>query len=721
MSSMEDLLQIDKKKKNSKSEYYGDSVDTTAREKVNRREQARGLDNEGFEGDNEVENASRRKRNGSRGLKHAHSDVHEYQVKSPPYSNGEKSVPPRRHSSPHRGRGASHRKQRPTSTAEEDLRKVACLNHMKQRRSKSTSFELSSVDSSLDDDVFYKEDVEQQPKSKPRQLKLKQLEEDIKEQKRREKEQEDHQSHVIVLERAELNLYKQRLEKALQERANLTSKLRTLSRSLSAREDSTEQAPQVRRANSTGSRMQSSFVTDDVDDRVKVIRLVKVPENRQLPVPPRGKAHRESDGYLIPAEDREVREIIARDLSKHPYYEEIGPRLSTRRDPNNATSKYDERVGTVKVEQQWLGDMRHNVDDVLPVGEGISEASRTPDWNNNEQKNIERKEVEETQVGISEYDDVETLPTAVKEKKRGNKDLNKNSEKQLSVEDYLRLTEQERDSVNEATSGRYVDNNDDLAGGLERLKLLEEEFCQEEQNYLHNGDKERKNGVKYSVRKEVSLDESPLPSSSQHRDTSDSRDACNAETSSKSRCYAPRNQYSRGEDENLQTHKASRENIGRSRIVQEILDRRRRYGGTFDYMTPPGTNERGKPQGRTNKEFSDEFQEPNKGVVREERTGSINLNNNIIDDNATPQMSISEKLRYYEKTLTLHKELQESGDLAHAYAKVQGAKARHEIQRRAAGEAAVLRREASALLWEAMDLERICDPNARVRHIFVPK
>ena len=39
---------------------------------------------------------------------------------------------------------------------------------------------------------------------------------------------------------------------------------------------------------------------------------------------------------------------------------------------------------------------------------------------------------------------------------------------------------------------------------------------------------------------------------------------------------------------------------------------------------------------------------------------------------------------------------------------------------KAAGEAAILRREASRLLWQAMNLERICDPNARVRHIFTP-
>ncbi|KAM7450578.1 hypothetical protein ABFA07_001594 [Porites harrisoni] len=43
-----------------------------------------------------------------------------------------------------------------------------------------------------------------------------------------------------------------------------------------------------------------------------------------------------------------------------------------------------------------------------------------------------------------------------------------------------------------------------------------------------------------------------------------------------------------------------------------------------------------------------------------------------------------------------------------------------ELRSQAAGRAAILRREASHLLWEAMNLERICDSNARVRHIFTP-
>ena len=58
--------------------------------------------------------------------------------------------------------------------------------------------------------------------------------------------------------------------------------------------------------------------------------------------------------------------------------------------------------------------------------------------------------------------------------------------------------------------------------------------------------------------------------------------------------------------------------------------------------------------------------------------------------------------------------------LADACLAAEDAKARQAVQRRAAGEAAVLRRQASNLLWKAMDLERICDQNARVRHIFFP-
>ena len=63
----------------------------------------------------------------------------------------------------------------------------------------------------------------------------------------------------------------------------------------------------------------------------------------------------------------------------------------------------------------------------------------------------------------------------------------------------------------------------------------------------------------------------------------------------------------------------------------------------------------------------------------------------------------------------------EGVELTDAFMATEDRKERRELQRQAAKEAAILRREASNLLWKAMDLERICDENARVRHVYLPQ
>ena len=84
----------------------------------------------------------------------------------------------------------------------------------------------------------------------------------------------------------------------------------------------------------------------------------------------------------------------------------------------------------------------------------------------------------------------------------------------------------------------------------------------------------------------------------------------------------------------------------------------------------------------------------------------------------------AQKLRYYRsRSQTLFSSEQTEGpvtrDLSAMYITASDPEVRREIQRQAAGEAAILRREASHLLWHAMNLERVCDPNARVRHVYM--
>lgn len=122
----------------------------------------------------------------------------------------------------------------------------------------------------------------------------------------------------------------------------------------------------------------------------------------------------------------------------------------------------------------------------------------------------------------------------------------------------------------------------------------------------------------------------------------------------------------------------------------------------FDYMLPPGKR-RGK-----------------RDVQRED----LHVARSPQQEDARPENapSLQEKLRYYQERKKQRAGDENSFDLADAYMAAQGTEEdqEKELRRQAAGKAAILRREASHLLWQAMNLERICDPNARVRHIFTP-
>ena len=119
----------------------------------------------------------------------------------------------------------------------------------------------------------------------------------------------------------------------------------------------------------------------------------------------------------------------------------------------------------------------------------------------------------------------------------------------------------------------------------------------------------------------------------------------------------------------------------------------------FDYMLPPGKRR----VTTTDKKLN--FTPP------------LFLPENEPSPNAA---TLKEKLRFYQDVQEKRLREDNSFDLADAYVASKDAEEGKELQRQAAGEAVILRRQASHLLWQAMNLERICDPNARVRHIFTP-
>ena len=119
----------------------------------------------------------------------------------------------------------------------------------------------------------------------------------------------------------------------------------------------------------------------------------------------------------------------------------------------------------------------------------------------------------------------------------------------------------------------------------------------------------------------------------------------------------------------------------------------------FDYMLPPGK--------RGNRKDTPLQNSPQATGASQQRISGAEL-------------PLPEKLRYYQDLREQRSREENSFDLVDAFMAAEDAEAEREYQRKAAGEAAMLRREASRLLYQAMNLERICDPNARVRHIFTP-
>ena len=118
----------------------------------------------------------------------------------------------------------------------------------------------------------------------------------------------------------------------------------------------------------------------------------------------------------------------------------------------------------------------------------------------------------------------------------------------------------------------------------------------------------------------------------------------------------------------------------------------------FDYMLPPG-----------------------KRGFKKERSGSLpDHSADSLPYSPSTSLCLREKLRYYQDLQEKRTREEDSFGLADAYMASQDPEGQKELRSQAAGRAAILRREASHLLWEAMNLERICDPNARVRHIFTP-
>ena len=124
----------------------------------------------------------------------------------------------------------------------------------------------------------------------------------------------------------------------------------------------------------------------------------------------------------------------------------------------------------------------------------------------------------------------------------------------------------------------------------------------------------------------------------------------------------------------------------------------KKHGKWFHYMLPPGKQ----------------------GFKKERSSPLPDHSADSLPYSPSTSLSLTEKLRYYQDVQEKRTREEDSFGLADAYMASQDPEGQKELRSQAAGRAAILRREASHLLWEAMNLERICDPNARVRHIFTP-
>ncbi|KAL9973217.1 hypothetical protein ACROYT_G019639 [Oculina patagonica] len=696
MSSTENLLQDtgDKSTNTLESGYHSEGVENDLPRPPKHKEKAgkkkklhrdKGLENKGFEYDNEQANTS-----GKRGtVQRASSENIARQLTTKAEQNDSK----RRHSFAGQStvdttqtvdgvRQKVGKNRRRSSSVEEDLRRRACFNSMRRRFSSSGSSQVppSEVDTSVEDEVFYENVPVKGPRRNHQGFSYGETS-GIKETDRASSM--GSLCSAVELENRQLDEYSRRLMSALQERAKLEQELNILRRTASVASmpavEKWKISPQIHFRNEkyNSERRLSTRGNGDKQFSFEQLKRVQHEQSRKLPDVPRTVRSEDDEFHeeLRPVIEKYVERLPQRELSEGFVQNSEEKRKSDKRnefheEKRPVIEKNVERLPQRKLSEEFpqqLEEKRKSDSFRLADSEKQRRESKMADLAADLWKKLMKGEK------FHGEGEVMNDETAVKTREAATKSENASEVKKSAHSSYAKsgMTGQDSEPRYSAAPGiaRLAKGSMPTTSGTEkREKPL---VRSESESNLARNDAFRRNQrrplrYKRASSSTESLTEATKPAS--HSTFSESK-----------------------------TNKPRQEKPEKLEGVRSTEAVSQNHSKWFDYMLPPGK--------RGNKKATPSHDTPHASQREIEGTAPSQL---------------SEKLRYYQKLQEQRSQEENSLDLADAFMAAEDAEAEREFQRKAAGEAAILRREASRLLYQAMNLERICDPNARVRHIFTP-
>lgn len=648
MSSTENLLQDsgDKSTNTVESGYYSERAEDDLtrlkhKEKASKKKTEHhrdvGLENKGFESDNEQVN-----RSGKHSMKvhRTSSENVARQLTTKPEQRDEK----RRHSfagQPSKDeiqtadvvsqKGSRHRRR--SSSADEDLRRRACFNSMRLRRvssSESSQLPPSEVDESVDDEVFYEDFAATDARERHPGL----------DYAKKIQSKGNHKAYsmgslcdVVETENRKLEEYSKRLSYALEERAKLEEELKLLRRTASVATMPAEEKWKIssqihfRNEKYNSERRLSTRTNEGNQFSLEQLQRIQYGQgSRKLPDVPRVISSKGDEfGEEISLEsDKKVETLPQRKISEeNPQQLEQKSKIDSFPLSDSGKERRERKTADLAADlwKKLLRGEKFHVE-----GETMVDKARETSLDGT------------TKTGYP---------------KEATKSANPS---------YAKIGMTQRDS------GRDIIGR--LASGVDKK---EKPLARSEsESNLARTDAFRRNQRRPLRYKRRSISTEALAAETQP----------STSTLNKSETNGPQQEKP--------------EKLEGIRSTEAVSQNRSKW---FDYMLPPGK--------RGNREDTASQNSPqNPRPSRQETSGA--------------ELSLSEKLRYYQDLQEQRYREENSFDLADAFMAAEDVEAEREYQRKAAGEAAMLRREASRLLYQAMNLECICDPNARVRHIFTP-
>lgn len=674
--------------------------------------------------------------------------------------------------------------RRRTSSTVIDLRRRACLNSMRLRRVSSSSQQpLSEIDNSVDDDVFYIDDFRQETRNTSREaFSYDSIGRDKTREKCKEIAM-DRVCSALELENVTLDKYSRRLSSALEERAALKEELNVLRRAVSAprltAEEELKKGPKIHFQNEKlNSLRRKNIEKGDKNYLFKHLRRSQMEERRKLPDVPRTSRVDNNEIFDEPPDE------IAWKAAKLPQRRDSEDSLSLSSDEyelfdetaNVISEGLPQRMGIEADQLSFSSGECEMINDTPNVigkkaVERFTQQKVTEEplpFSSSEYERLPRRKLIPQHLEQTGGIDISHRETSLKTKKKGESFFGRS----FSKESPLYLTGKDGNDnyfLSAVEKKRREKNIADLAADLWQKLVKGEKFFGDE-NTTHEtslpseegeNSSESQVGLLYArprIREKTEKGHmGDLVHDSSHsiaRQNQESQTMATGEGTAHVRSQSEsdfvgtstfkRNQrrpirYRRRSSTTESLSASSKASFSRPRLSNAEQERtpqvQQEETGTHTVMNPQEKSERlpqaqvanFKFQGSTeavnqnHSKWFDYMLPPGKRGFNKERSSPLpDHSADSLPYSPSNSPSLTEKLSYYQDLLEKRTREEDSFGLADAYMASQNPEGQKELRSQAAGRAAILRREASHLLWEAMNLERICDPNARVRHIFTP-